>query len=226
MEMMSEWPPPGIDWYYSDEYTCIAHGDCRDVLPKPPKVDLVLTDPVWPNATADIPGKGMAFELLHDMANLVKSDRLAIHLGSDSDPRILFTIPPKWSFFRACWLDLARPHYKGRLLAGMEIAYLFGEPPLSRPGYRVVPGFMRDSSSDGKQSDHPCPRKIAHVKWLVDKWSLPTDLLLDPFMGSGTTLRAAKDLGRRAIGIEIEQKYCDIAVRRLRQEVLPFGGNT
>ena len=71
-----------------------------------------------------------------------------------------------------------------------------------------------------KNSEHPCPFPIE----LVNRCLMPTtdkdDIVIDPFMGSGTTLRAAKDLGRKAIGIELEEKYCEIAARRMAQEVL------
>ena len=73
-----------------------------------------------------------------------------------------------------------------------------------------------------KNQIHPTEKPIALMRWCIqqcDYWNIP-QTILDPFMGSGTTLRAAKDLGRKAIGIEIEEKYCEIAVKRLAQEVL------
>lgn len=80
-----------------------------------------------------------------------------------------------------------------------------------------------DIPFDMEPNDHPCSYPIALVMPLIQS-SCPIDgIVLDPFAGSGTTLRAAKDLGRRAIGIEIEERYCEIAARRLEQQVLPFG---
>jgi len=67
---------------------------------------------------------------------------------------------------------------------------------------------------------HPCPFPVQIPQRLIASSCHPDGVVLDPFMGSGTTLRAAKDLGRNAIGIEIEEKYCEIAAERLRQGVL------
>ncbi|TXH49889.1 MAG: site-specific DNA-methyltransferase [Desulfurellales bacterium] len=71
---------------------------------------------------------------------------------------------------------------------------------------------------------HPAPMPKSMALAHITTWSNSGDTVLDPFLGSGTTLVAAKNLGRKAVGIEIEEKYCEIAVKRLRQGVLPLGG--
>lgn len=70
-------------------------------------------------------------------------------------------------------------------------------------------------------TEHPAPFPLKLASRAIG--STDAQKVLDPFMGSGTTLRAAKDLGRKAIGIEIEERYCEIAAKRLAQEVLDFG---
>ena len=70
---------------------------------------------------------------------------------------------------------------------------------------------------------HRTQKPLSLVKQLAAAFTNQGDMILDPFMGSGTTLRAAKDLGRKAIGIEIEEKYCEIAAKRMAQEVFDFG---
>jgi len=204
----------------------LVHGDCREVLPRlaTHAPDTLITDPVWPDASTQLAGADRPRDLFKEAIWLMKwLTRAAIHIGCDSNPDFLNPVNEYLTFFRVCWLEVVRPHYKGRLMYGSDVAYLYGEPPISVPGQHVIPGRYTDTSSDGKQADHPCPRKIAHVRWLVRWWSEPDDLICDPFCGSGTTLRAAKDLGRRAIGIEIEEKYVEIAAKRLEQQVLPFG---
>lgn len=69
---------------------------------------------------------------------------------------------------------------------------------------------------------HTAEKPVKLVGELIDLFTDPGDLILDPFAGSGTTLRAAKDLSRRCIGIEIEERYCEITVKRLQQENLPL----
>lgn len=84
----------------------------------------------------------------------------------------------------------------------------------------AVPNIVRTAPEPNVL--HPTTKPVSLVGRFIEWHTRSGDLVLDPFMGSGTTLDAAKLMGRRAIGIEIEEKYCEIAVRRLAQEVLPF----
>lgn len=206
--------------YYDRGGITIYHGDCREILPQLSEVDRIITDPVWPNAATALIGAQQPYQLFAQVVPLLKAKTLVVQLGCDSDPRFLSAISEAWPFLRVCWLEYVRPHYKGLIMYGSDVAYAFGLPPPRIEGQTVIPGRMIDASSDGKQSDHPTPRKLAHVKWLVKWFSREGETILDPFVGSGTTLVAARSAGRRAIGVEIEEKYCEIAVKRLAQEVL------
>lgn len=73
--------------------------------------------------------------------------------------------------------------------------------------------------------DHPSPKPVALMQTLLEVVTAPGELVLDPFMGGGATLRAALNLRRRCIGIEIEERHCDSAARRLSQLVLPLGAD-
>jgi hypothetical protein len=81
----------------------------------------------------------------------------------------------------------------------------------------------RESWASADVAGHPTPLPLSLCVELISAFGQSDGPVLDPFMGSGTTLRAAKDLGRRAIGIEIEERYCEIAAKRLGQQVLDFG---
>ncbi len=224
--------------YYERGDIVIYHADSREVLPELGPVDVVLTDPVWPNSV--FPGVADPAALFAEVCKLLTCKRLVVHLGCASDPRFLSGVPASLPYLRTCWLRYAMPSYRGRILMGSDVAYAYGEPPKSRVGARVLPGetvarnnatkLFSTGRGNGSSEDidyeaqpHPAPRRVEHVTWLVSYFTEPDDVVLDPFAGLGTTLRAAKDLGRKAIGIEIEERYCEIAAKRLAQEVLPLG---
>lgn len=100
----------------------------------------------------------------------------------------------------------------GRFLTGNDVAYGFGAWPKSQIGKRCIPAIGPVESRPVK-NEHPTPRSLTHVQWLVGWWT--ETQALDPFMGSGTTGVACMNLGRSFIGIEIEPKYFDIACRRI-----------
>ena len=84
------------------------------------------------------------------------------------------------------------------------------------------PISILDFNNAGNRNDsqHPTQKPVSLLAYLIQTYSNPDDIILDPFLGSGTTVVAAKQLGRNYIGIEISEKYCSIARERLRQEIL------
>jgi site-specific DNA-methyltransferase (adenine-specific) len=221
--------------YFEEDGITIYHGDCREVLPML-TAECLITDPIWPHCEHVFPGID-AFALLSEALNLASVKRLVIHLGMWSDPRFLLAVPDTFKFLRVVYLEFAAKGYLGRLLRDADVGYIFGDPPASKPGAQVLPGRFIATKNDqfkgwGRQrpSDlsseiaalpHPTTRHIQHLRWLV-KWFAGTSVI-DPFMGSGTTAKACQVQAVPFIGIEIEEKYCEIAAKRLSQKVLNFG---
>lgn len=219
--------------YYEGDGVALYCGDARDVLPLLEHPDTCITDPVWPNSV--FPSVTDPVALFAETVARVTSERLVVHLGCTSDPRFLLAVPGTRPFLRTCWLRYARPSYRGRLLIGSDVAYAFGLPPRPRPRRMVLSGECTAASnrkrtqatgrggghilkSDWRDLPHPCPRQFDHVAWLVNTFA--DEGVLDPFAGTGTTLLAARQAGLRAVGIECEERYCEIAARRLSQTVL------
>jgi len=210
-------------------------GDCREILPMLPKMDAIITDPVWPNASPihPVPGSERPWELFAETAPLFNAERVIVQLGCDSDPTFLRPLAARFPFLRTCWLEYACPSYKGRLLHTGDVAYAYGAWPPARAGAMVIPGksvstkraaeFIRGRRPAGKEKGgyealaHPMPRRLQHVIWLVNWFSVPHLQVLDPFMGSGTTGEACVKTGRHFIGIEIKREFFDYACERIDQ---------
>jgi len=240
MKAIQEWPPKGLKYFYADDAVVIIHGDSREKLPMLGPLESIITDPVWPNAAVDLVGKDDPGGLFSEMCQaVVSTDRLVVQLGCDTDPRFLATVPAAWPFLRVCWLDYARPSYKGRLLYTGDVAYAFGVPPAFIKGRQVMSGMCRSAKSDklfhrkthnkrgrdfdrqsGQDIPHPTPRRLQHVSWLVHQFS--DNFVVDPFAGSCTVAVAAKSLGRKCICIEIKEEFCELGATRLRQEYFDF----
>ena len=153
--------------------------------------------------------------------------------GRSDQPRIVEDDRP---FDPSPFLDFPRVilwgsnHYAARLPVGTTLVWIkrldggFGsflsdaEVAWMKGGHGVY--CFRDLSmtAEANRRVHPSQKPLPLMRWCIEKGGDGT--ILDPFLGSGTILRAAKDLGRKAIGIEIEERYCEIAANRLRQEVL------
>jgi hypothetical protein len=204
--------------YYQDDHVTLYHGDCLEIMPHI-VADVLVTDPPYgisyslgwegvkerPRTVA-----GDETTEVRDAVLGAWGDRPAIVFGSPRLPPLGLRCPLVWhkpgkgmGDVRFPW----KPDY--------EVAYVLGagwdSATRSSSVIRVVP-------DNHTATLHPTQKPTDLMRQLISK--CPPGVILDPFAGSGSTLRAAKDLGRKAIGIEIDESYCEIIVKRLAQEVL------
>ncbi len=204
--------------YYEDDAVTIYHGDCREILPTL-VADVCVTDPPY----------GIAF----------KSGWTGAKIEGDDDTRVRDEVLTLWGDAPAAVFGAAGearlPGSKHTLVwwrpgSGMgdlsmpwqpdyELVHVFGDgwrddfrgPSVLRYPWDVFRGAAL----------HPHQKPLGLMRALLR--ACPPGTVIDPFMGSGSTLRAAKDLSCRAIGIELDERYCEIAARRMGQEVMDFG---
>ena len=241
------------DPYYQDDAVVIYHGDCREILSHLPKVDTVVTDPPYGLSVPGSVNKGLRGGTNYDFfANDSRADGDA-HAIWIADILPDWIAPNGWLYawlghrqFGIATRILEDAGWNTRFLVWRR---KHPSPPAPgatwasgaslcvaayRPG-RIWNGKPSDISHNVIEADsyrhgshakngHPTQMRDCLVRIPIEKSTHESQIVLDPFMGSGTTLRAAKDLGRKAIGIEIEEKYCEIAAKRMQQEVLDFGG--
>ncbi|MFN3075970.1 MAG: DNA-methyltransferase [Alphaproteobacteria bacterium] len=204
--------------YYEDEKSGIVifHGDCREILPHLPKVDLVLTDPpygIGRDGQKPSDGKhgGRKYYEFLGWDGERPTEKTFELILSAGDQHIIWGgnyfadyLPAQMK-----WLVWDK---------GQRINQSDGELAWTSLGgaLRICTVNRVELQIDG--AEHPTQKPLRLIKWCIEQTESVD--ILDPFMGSGTTLRAAKDLGRKCIGIELEEKYCEIAVKRLSQEVL------
>ena len=214
--------------YYDHGGITIYNADCRDVLPGLGPVDLVLTDPPygmnWNTNTDRFSGGSAASAGRRGLGKGNQDKIIGDDEPFDPTPWLTFDRVILWgsNHFGArlpvgttlVWIKRLDPAF-GSFLSDAEVAWMKG-------GHGVYCHRDLAMMAEAKNRKHPSQKPVGLMKWCIEK-SKATGTILDPFMGSGTTLRAAKDLNRKAIGIEVSEEYCSIAARRLEQEVFDFG---
>lgn len=203
--------------YPDDFLNKVICGNNLDILKDIPdkSIDLVLTDPPY--------GINLKYDNYNDteenwfklMDKIIPELRRVAKMvimpccGIPKLPFIYKNYPPDWLI---CW-------YKGSPGQRSFIGFQDWEPLLVYGKNKgvIMHDYLQCQNTEKMGSyGHPCPKPLKWCEWLISRASKETDIVLDPFCGSGTTLVASKSLNRRFIGIDISEKYCNISRERIK----------
>lgn len=220
--------------YYQDDLVTLHHGDCLEIDIWAIDGDVLVTDPPYGiswkqgsnTARKSRPHKGIA----SDYDTSVRER--ALELWSDERPSIVFgsfrAPPPRRVRQTLVWKKPIDAGVVGSVIGyrtDIEAIYLRGPHERRNPSRSSViesrgnkNSYMRINRQPG--SVHPHAKPVSVLEQLVE-WT--SGIVVDPFAGGGSTLLAARNLGRRAIGVELDERYCEIIARRLDQMALGFG---
>jgi len=209
--------------FYKHDGIKIYHGDCRDIISNIKNVDLVCTDP--PYGIGEAAGKNKSRSKIIKakdygnktwddkpidnelMKTVIKVGKYAAVFGGN-----YYSMSPS-----SCWLVWDKMNGNSHF-ADAELVWTNYKKAV-RIKKHLWNGMFRNNQ---EQRYHPTQKPLEVIQWVISLCPIKPKIIFDPFMGSGTTLVAAKNIGCKAIGIEREKEYCDIAVERLRQGILPL----
>lgn len=231
--------------YYEDEAVTLYLGDCRNLMPWLTDVDAVITDPPygiavadwdqpceWESAAAGLLRPGgfvVTFGLLTTLAPVASALEAA---GLEREAEMVWvrgtlgTAGDRFGRSHELWVVHYKPPREAPRVDRVRVPYAPASKPSpshKRNPLGAAPGsvwYVHETSGSYAAHEHETAKPLPLMARIVEAVSDPGDLILDPFAGSGTTLRAAKDAGRRAIGVEREERFCEVAAKRLRQGVL------
>lgn len=210
--------------YHQESSVTIYHGDCREIVPALGRFDLLLTDPPY-----GVNFKGKVTKHTKASGGYISGDS---EIGPEIVAMCLAKVSrgivfPGTRLMREypAWDDCGGvfcPSGAGMGRWGFACVHpiLFYGPRPKRTGMWPT-GFSSFDNAD--DCGHPCPKPLRWMSWSIVLAGDDVETILDPFAGSGTTGRAAKDLGKKCVLIEREERYCEIAAKRLAQDVLPLG---
>ncbi len=208
--------------YYTNELVTIYNADCMDVLPELEPVDLVLTDPPYgigedgkSNHTRCNLAVSTYFDIgirwdkkrIEKIKDVVNCGKNAIVWGGNYYADILGA--------SNCWIVWDKDNGKTDF-ADCELAWTSFKTAVRKIKWRWQ-GMLQEDMKNKETRMHPTQKPVPLFVWILKNYSEQNHTILDPFLGSGTTAVAAMQLNRQCIGIELEEKYCEIAAKRCEQ---------